>query len=247
MRVDYALRQHDQWYRGRHVRRRPRLPLGLLQQLRHPARCCSTCSTCVETRRQSGRILRPGSNTSAAACGHPRTPHRPGRHVPGSRPLDRLSLRRVSSARANGAAARAARRRVARASSLRLDGDDSPVDRRSRDVRRGWLASHRVLWAPAGHRRVVYLDRQPLPVCGWTTAARACAGRSVLVLTTGAVDIRSRVERPAVPHRSGALSVVFRSRSPTAVLVPRRHSCVTWVRSTPAGSGPSFDITRALP
>ena len=37
VRVDYALRQHDQWYKGDGaLRRRPAVSLGLLQQLRHP-------------------------------------------------------------------------------------------------------------------------------------------------------------------------------------------------------------------
>ena len=112
-RVDYALRQHEQVGRRRPLRRRPRLPLGLLQQLRHPAdaarrprrRRPRTAGTSPRGRRCGRRCW-----TGPATCRGAGAPHRPGRHVPGDRPYC-VSGRRLSAPGAGRAPARAARGR----------------------------------------------------------------------------------------------------------------------------------------
>ena len=59
MRVDYAIRQHEQWYKGDGaVRRRPRVSLGLLQQLRDSADAAGR-ARCV--RRRLDGVARPGA------------------------------------------------------------------------------------------------------------------------------------------------------------------------------------------
>ena len=85
----------------------------------------------------------------------------------------------------------------------RADRRDPPDDRRARHVRRRRMAAHRLLRAPARHRRVVHLDRQPLSLRRRPPAARPAARRPVL----------GRRRRSPGPRR--APGQVNRSRSTT--------------------------------
>ena len=99
----------------RRVRRRPRVPLGLLQQLRDPP------DADRRARRVQGRVAGV-EGARARAWQRARRRYaavqerldRARRQLPGHRPIDRLSLRRVPPAGAGRAATHAARRRVAR-------------------------------------------------------------------------------------------------------------------------------------
>ncbi len=125
MRVDYALRQHEQWYKGDGVYGdgpvfhwdyynsfviQPML-LDVLDVGRDE-------SAGVEGDR------RHASSAAPPLCRDPRAARRARRHVPAGRTVDCLSLRRLSVAGADGAAAAAARRRDSGAGARRADGDD---------------------------------------------------------------------------------------------------------------------------
>ena len=98
----------------RRLRRRPGVPLGLLQQLRDPPDAGRRARRVRATSSRRGRRSAPRVEERARALRRrPGAADRARRQLPADRPLDRVSLRRVSPARADGAAARAARRRVA--------------------------------------------------------------------------------------------------------------------------------------
>jgi len=60
----------------------------------------------------------------------------------------------------------------------RIDGGDTPDDRGARHVRRPGVAHHRLLRAPAEHRRRLHLDGERVPLRGRPAPARpACDGR----------------------------------------------------------------------
>ncbi len=65
----------------------------------------------------------------------------------------------------------------ARASADRDDGGDPPHDRSAADIRRQWLARHRLRRAPTRDRRRLHLYRQPVPVHRRPHCARASRER----------------------------------------------------------------------
>ena len=180
MRVDYALRQHEQWYKGDGaVRRRPGVPLGLLQQLRHPADAARRARGAAGTRCRRGR-----SWTRASASGRARYAAIQERLIApdGTFPAIGRSIAYRFGAfhllAQIGAAARAAGRCRARAGPRRADRRHPADDRRARHVRRRRLAADRLLRPPAGGRRNLHLDRQPVSVRGRPAAARPARRRT---------------------------------------------------------------------
>ena len=170
MRVDYALRQHEQWYQGDgHYGDGPSVPLRLLQQLRHPADARG------RARRRGRPVDRRGPTMRATRrrrvprryAADPRAPRRPRRQrsrrsaarwrtgAARSTPLAQAALatRRCPPGRAAGAGPRRPRppRSAARCDAAgTFDAD-------------GWLRIGLCGHQPA-RRRELHLHRQPLPV-----------------------------------------------------------------------------------
>ena len=107
--------------RRRPLRRRAGRSTGTTTTASSSSRCCWTCSTpSAPTRAERtgvGGDAGAGAGPRPALRRRPGAPDRAGRHVPGDRPVDRLSLRRLPAAGADRAPARAARRRRRRARS----------------------------------------------------------------------------------------------------------------------------------
>ena len=199
MRVDYALRQHDQWYKGDGAYGdgpafhwdyynsfviHPML-LDVLDVFRDK----------LAAWKELG-VARRGAR--AALRRRPGTADRARRQLPADRPLARLPLRRVPAAGADGAAARAARRRLAGAGPRRADRRHPPDARSARHVRRERLAAHRLLRPPARRRRVVHFHRQPVLCARSALLPLGLARRGrVLVGAAAAVDLGARLVRSA--------------------------------------------------
>ena len=210
MRVDYALRQHEQWYKGDGAYGDgPAFHWDYYNSfVIHPM-----------LRRRARRVRRRDAGVEGARA--PRSSERARRYAavqerliapdgsfPADRPIARVSLRRVSSAGAVGAAARAARGRVAGAGARRADGrDQRTLDAPGTFDADGWL---RIGFC--GHQPGVgetYISTGSLYLCAVAiAAARAAAERRVLVGAAAAVDVGARVERAAVPDRPRAGDVI---------------------------------------
>ena len=205
-RVDYALRQHEQWYKGDGAYGDgPEFHWDYYNSfVIHPM-------LTRRARRLQRRVAGVGGDApSASSSARARYAavqerlDRAGRQLPADRPLDRVPLRRLSPARAGGASPPAARRRVAGAGARRADRGHSTDARSAGHLRRGRLAADRLLRPPAGDRRDLHLDRQPVSLLGRLPAARPAGERSVLVGAAAAVDIGQGLVRSAVPDRSRA-------------------------------------------
>ena len=107
MRVDYALRQHDQWYKGDGVYGDgPAFHWDYYNSFVIQPMLLDVLDVCP--RRDAGveGARRPRRTAGAPICGHPRAARGTRRHVPRGRPFDRLPFWRLSTARADGACAR---------------------------------------------------------------------------------------------------------------------------------------------
>ena len=196
----------------RRLRRRPRVPLGLLQQLRHPADAARRArrlpgrDACMERARELASNCARGGMRPFSSGSSPRM----ARFRPSAGPSPIVSARSSCSRRWRYArrCPRACRRRRCAARSRRSSGGRSRRQGRSTQT----AGCDRLLRSPAGRRRNLHLDRQPLSVHGRTAAPRACAGRSVLVGSAGALDVGPCLVRPAVPHRPRAGDLTFAPR-----------------------------------
>ncbi len=205
MRVDYAIRQHEQWYKGDGVYGdgpafhldyynsfviQPML-LDVLDVCRDEMPAWKDIATRVEPRARRHaaileRLIAPDGTFPAV-----------GRSIAyrfgAFQLLAQMALRKALPAEVAPAQVRGA-----------LTADHPALDRGARHVRRRRLAAHRFLRAPAGHRRDLHLDRQPLPLRHGIAAARTRPGGSVLGRARRAVDVGARVVRAAIPDRSRA-------------------------------------------
>ena len=186
----------------RRLRRRAGVPLGLLQQLRHPA----------DAARRARRVPRrdagvegardPRRAARAAVCRHPRAADRAGWH----RSRRSAGRSRIASApsscwrrwRCARRCPRACRRRRCAARCRRSSGDRSR--RQGRSTPTAGCASGSAVTSRASARPT---SRPAASICAPSACCRsACRLGSVLVRTRRAVDVGARLVRPAVPDRS---------------------------------------------
>ena len=205
MRVDYAIRQHEQWYKGDGVYGdgpafhwdyynsfviQPML-LDVLDVCRDEMPAWKEIATRVEPRARRHaaileRLIAPDGTFPAV-----------GRSIAyrfgAFQLLAQMALRKALPAEV-----------VAGAGPRRAHGDHPALDRGPGHVRRRRLAADRLLRSPAGHRRDVHLDRQPVPLRHGIAAARTRPRGSVLGRAGRAVDVGARLVGPAIPDRSRA-------------------------------------------
>ena len=166
MRVDYALRQHEQWYKGDGVYGDgPEFHWDyynsfVIQPMLLDVLDVCPRRECRRGRRSTTRVPR----RARALCRHPGAPDCTRRLVPAIGRSMAYRCGAFQSARADRAPARAARRRDAAAGPRRARGGDSPHARRARYVRCRRLAAHRLLRSPARRRRDLHLDGQSVSV-----------------------------------------------------------------------------------
>src|SRR6185436_13069373 len=106
---------------------------------------------------------------------------------------------------ADGFAPRPAGGGFARASARRAHGRHPPPEPGAQHVRQGRLAAHRLLRPPAGDRRALYLDRQPVPVRGRPVAVGPARIGPVLERAGRRLDQQARLVGAALPDRQSAL------------------------------------------
>ena len=202
MRVDYALRQHEQWYKGDGVYGDgPTFHWDYYNSFVIQPMLLDVLDVCRDELPAWKDLGDAGRAASTAVRGHPRAPDRAGRQLPANRPLDRLSIRRLPAAGADGAAKVAARGDHRTAGSWRALRDHQALDRDAGNLRQQRLAADRIRRPSAGRGGDLHFNRQPLPVRRWSLAARPAGERSVLVGARRAVDIRTRLVRSAVSDR----------------------------------------------
>ena len=208
VRVDYALRQHEQWYKGDGAYGdgpafhwdyynsfviQPML-LDVLDVCRGESAAWKDLAARVEPRARryaavQERLIAPDGTFPPL-----------GRSIAyrfgAFQLLAQIALRR---ALPDGV--------LAGTGSRRADRDDSPIDRGSGHLRRRRLAAHRLLRPSAGRRRVLHLDRQPVSVRDRSAPARSAGLGRILGRAGSAVDVGSRVERAGVSDRSRARDI----------------------------------------
>ena len=127
MRVDYALRQHDQWYKGDGAYGDgPAFHWDYYNSFVIQPMLLDVLDVCrdkLPAWKDLG-VARRGAR--APLRRRPRAADRARRQLPAARPLARVPVRRVPAAGADGAAARAAGRRLARAGARRADRRHPP-------------------------------------------------------------------------------------------------------------------------
>jgi hypothetical protein len=97
MRVDYAIRQHEQWFKGDGIYGDgAQFHCGYSRQLRHSAHAAGDSRRRFHANQSLEQLRRPHAATRAAVRRHPGAADQPGRHLPRHRPLARLSLRKPS-------------------------------------------------------------------------------------------------------------------------------------------------------
>src|SRR3569833_486111 len=185
----------------RHVWRRAAVPLGLLQQLRHPAEAAERAGYDGEGFQKLELIRGAGADARPPFRRYSGAHHRAGWLLSSHRPLARVSLRRVSSPRHDGASERSAGRRVSGTGSRRADSRNPPHARSGRHFRRERLAPDRTLRTSAERGRNLYLDRKPVSVRRSVRAARTACERSILERRGETVDFAAGLERRACRHR----------------------------------------------
>ena len=217
MRVDYALRQHDHWYKGDGAYGdgpafhwdyynsfviQPML-LDVLDVVRDDTPAWKELSTRFESARAAMPRCRSGSSRRTAASRH--------------RSLARVPLRRVP-APAGARCGTAPGRRLAGAGPRRPDRGHSPDARGAGHFRCRRLASNRVLRPPAGSRRNLHFDREPLSLLRRIPAARPRRDRSVLVRAAAPwTSVRAWSGQPfPIDHAISAISSQLLSSQPRA-------------------------------
>ena len=209
MRVDYALRQHEQWYKGDGAYGDgPEFHWDYYNSFVIHPMLVDVLDACADESAAWKDLAAARRGARDALRGRPGAAHRARRQLPADRPLDRLSLRRIPRCSRRAALRkRAARRRVTRAGPRRAHRRDPPIDRGAGHIRCERLAADRLLRSPAGRRRDLHLDRQPLSLRRRPAAARAARVRRVLVGAAAAVDVGEGVVRAGVSDRPRARPV----------------------------------------
>ncbi len=203
MRVDYALRQHEQWYKGDgHYGDGPSFHWDYYNSFVIQPMLIDVLDACGEEmpawKEMDGRVRERAARYAAIQ----ERLISPEGTFPRDRPVARLPFRRLPSAGADRAAARVAGGDFPGAGAWRPHQRHPAVRRRPRHVRRRRMAAHRVLRPSAGGRGNLHLDRQPLSLLGRSPAARPARLGRVLVRGGGALDVGSRMGRAVVSHRS---------------------------------------------
>ena len=153
MRVDYALRQHDQWYKGDGVYGDgPAFHWDYYNSFVIQPMLLDVLDVCPRRDARMEGARRPRRTAGAAICGYPRAAGGARRHVPRGRPFDRVPFWRLSIARADGAAQGASRGSVAGPGPWRPDSDHPAIDRGPRNLRRQRLAPDWLLRASTWRR-----------------------------------------------------------------------------------------------
>ena len=199
VRVDYALRQHEQWYKGDGTYGDgPDFHWDYYNSLViHPA--AGRPRRLWRGVRRLGRELCPVTERAQALRRRPGTPHLSRRHVPADRPFACLSLRRLPPPRPDGAAPGAAARRSRPRSARRAHRGHQTHHRGPGHLRRPWLAAHRLLPAISPESASAtsppaasILRRRPAP-------ARPARRRSLLVGAVAALDAKRAWSGQAFP------------------------------------------------
>ena len=179
LRVDYALRQHDQWYKGDGAYGDgPEFHWDYYNSFVIHPMLLDVLDACA--RRVAGV---EGDRARASVDARDATPRsRSGSSRPTAasrRSADRspIAAARSSCSRRRRCGARC-RRRVAGAGPRRADRGDSPDARSAGHVRCERLAAHRLLRPPARRRRNLHLDGQPVSVRRRPAAARPAGRRT---------------------------------------------------------------------
>ena len=180
MRVDYALRQHEQWYKGDGVYGDgPAFHWDYYNSFVIQPMLLDVLDVCRDEM-PAWKELRERASSARArryAAILERLIAPDGTFPPIGRSiayrfgafqlLAQMALRRALPESVDaGAGAR------------RADRDHPALDRGARHVRRRRLAAHRLLRPPAGRRRDLHLDRQPVSLRRRPAAARPAGGRS---------------------------------------------------------------------
>src|ERR1017187_7265768 len=166
--------------RRRRVRRRPALPLGLLQQLRDPADAAGCAAEYRSAQPELGQLSAGHAGTGETVRGHPRAPDRSRWLVPGGGALGDVPLRRVSLAGANGAPRPVAGRTQRSARARCADGGGAPNLGRAGNFRRRRVADGWLLRPPAALGRELQGNREPVSLRDGSAAAGPRAGPPVL-------------------------------------------------------------------
>jgi hypothetical protein len=166
LRVDYALRQHEQWYKGDGAYGDgPDFHWDYYNSFVIHPMLTDVLAACKD---ESPAWQEIGTRASSRAAATP--PCRSGSSHPtaASRPsADRSPIAAVRSTCWPGrATTHAAGRRVAGAGPRRADRGDSPFARSAGHLRRERLAADRLLRPPARHRRNLHLDGQLVSLFG---------------------------------------------------------------------------------
>ena len=200
VRVDYALRQHDQWYKGDGAYGdgpafhwdyynsfviHPMM-LDVLDACREDLPAWKDLFSREEPRARryaavQERLIAPDG--SFPAIGRSLAYRFGAFHLLAQMALRRALPEGVSPAQVRGALTAVIRRTMASTGNVRC----------------GWLAADWVLRSPAGRRRVVHLDRQRVFVRGGSASVGTAAVRRVLVRPAAALDVRARVVGRGVP------------------------------------------------
>ena len=195
MRIDYAVRAHQQWYVGDGLYGDgPRFHWDYYNSF-------VIQPMLLDVLRNIGAHAK---TLAGAAAGHPgarpalrRDPGAPDLargHLPRHRPLHLLSHRRLSVAGAD----RAARRTARPADRPRVRAALTAVMKRLLDAPGTFddgLADRGLRGPPAASRRELHLDRQPVPLRGACSCPWACARRRVLERSGGRLDVAAHLAR----------------------------------------------------
>jgi hypothetical protein len=122
MRIDYAIRQHEEWYKGDGIYGDgPQFHWDYYNSfVIHPM--------LLEVVESMGLISSGNCGSRTAVCGDTGAAHQPGRKLSGDRPVARVPVWSFPLAGVDGAAAAIARRYCAGASALRVKRDNPPND-----------------------------------------------------------------------------------------------------------------------
>ena len=211
MRVDYALRQHEQWYKGDGLYGDgPTFHWDYYNSFVIHPMLVDVLTVCADEMpawkemdarvRERARAVRRDPGTADLSRGH----------VPRDRPIARVPLRRLSPAGAVGAAPRPARGASAGTGPGALTAVIlATMEAPGTFDDGGWL---RIGFC--GHQPEIgeaYISTGSLYLCSVACSARPAGLRRILVGRGGAVDSEARVERSGLSDRSRHRRVTIRS------------------------------------
>ena len=196
MRVDYALREHQQWYVGDGVYGDgPTFHFDYYNSfVIQPMLLDVTHNIATHDGRWNSMSADIMKRAQRYAAIQERLISPEGTFPVVGRSID-VPLRRIPATVANCPAQATTLAGHAGSSSLRFDRRDAPDSGSSRNVRPGRLAPPWRRRPPAASRRELYLHWQPLPLRGDPSAARVGAVRPLLVVAGGRLDGETHLAR----------------------------------------------------